>query len=261
MQHENIRVLFVDDSTLLRNMVSACLGRLGVKKILTASQGLEGLQVMNDNHDINFVVVDWEMPVMSGMEFLKEVRANAAFHDVYITMMTSNSGERYVLEAFSAGANDYLVKPFREEDFVKKFERMCQSRQRLETLRFGEFLTRRKEVTAEQLDIALESQMHLDFTKTPVGCLVLCREMTDADRVLRDVVGRLAEDGLKPDAVRGILTSGDFWTSMVGKEKMEELSALMGRSALPVGEILVKLGFLKENRLGTCLEQFKSLKG
>jgi sigma-B regulation protein RsbU (phosphoserine phosphatase) len=102
--------LIVDDDELFRDVLTHALETAG-HELVTAASAAEGLNVLRANADIGMVICDWEMPVMSGPEFCRAVRAARWGRDVYIIMLSSR-GPEYRLDGLYAGADDYLDKPF-----------------------------------------------------------------------------------------------------------------------------------------------------
>ena len=115
-----MRMLLVDDSVTMRRIQKTQVGGLGITDVLEAGDGQEALSKLKSNMPIDLVLLDWNMPVMDGITFLKTVRADEAFKDVKIIMCTSESEKSRVVEALKAGANNYIVKPFTPEALKEK---------------------------------------------------------------------------------------------------------------------------------------------
>lgn len=115
-----MRVLLVDDSATMRRIQKTQLGNLGVTDIVEAANGDEALGRLEENMPVDCVLLDWNMPVMDGMSFLKQVRGNASYSEVKIIMCTSESEKHKVVEALKSGANNYIVKPFAPESLKEK---------------------------------------------------------------------------------------------------------------------------------------------
>jgi len=115
-----MKVLLVDDSSTMRRIQTNQLNALGITDIVEAENGQDGLDKLAASMPVDFVLLDWNMPVKNGLEFLTEARANAAFAGVKIIMCTSESEKARVLEALKAGANNYIVKPFAAEAIKEK---------------------------------------------------------------------------------------------------------------------------------------------
>jgi len=115
-----MRMLLVDDSVTMRRIQKTQITTLGVSDILEAGDGQEALGKLKSNMPIDMVLLDWNMPIMDGITFLRTVRADPAYKDVKIIMCTSESEKSRVVEALKAGANNYIVKPFTPEALKEK---------------------------------------------------------------------------------------------------------------------------------------------
>jgi two-component system chemotaxis response regulator CheY len=107
-----VKVLIVDDDHYMRKVVRTMLTALGVKHIHERSEGAAGLQAIREiNPDI--VIVDWEMPMMDGLQFIKTVRSPDSFPvpDVPIILLTGHAERWRVIEASRYGVHEYLLKP------------------------------------------------------------------------------------------------------------------------------------------------------
>ncbi len=104
------RVLVVDDDPACRKLTARFLATAGYE-VLTAENGTEGLRVLRDE-SVHIVVSDWMMPEMNGLELCKTIRSNEPIGFVYFVMVTAQQERARVLEAFEAGADDFLTKPF-----------------------------------------------------------------------------------------------------------------------------------------------------
>jgi two-component system chemotaxis response regulator CheY len=109
----SIRALIVDDSSVMRKIVERCLRQAGLDltQVHEASNGVEALALMNENQ-FDLVLSDINMPVMDGLEFVKQVQQIESAKGTPIVMITTEGGERHVVEALSLGAKGYIRKPF-----------------------------------------------------------------------------------------------------------------------------------------------------
>ena len=113
-------VLVVDDSRIMRNIVKNTFTELKVPcTFLDADNGKTAYQLLESNK-VSIIFLDWNMPEMDGMEFLKKVRSMPDYKDLPIIMVTSEAAKYNVVEALQAGATDYIVKPIREKVFLEK---------------------------------------------------------------------------------------------------------------------------------------------
>lgn len=115
-----MKVLLVDDSTTMRRIQKTQLGNIGVTDIEEAGNGEEALAKLKTVSGIDLILLDWNMPVMDGITFLRAARADAAFAKIKIIMCTSESEKEKVMEALKSGANNYIVKPFTPEALKEK---------------------------------------------------------------------------------------------------------------------------------------------
>jgi two-component system chemotaxis response regulator CheY len=108
-----ISVLIVDDSSVMRKIIDRALRQAGlaVANLFEASSGVEALDVLRE-HTVHLVLTDINMPVMDGLEFLRQLRAQDLAPDVPVVMITTESSEEHVREAILAGAQGYIRKPF-----------------------------------------------------------------------------------------------------------------------------------------------------
>jgi len=113
-----MKVLIVDDSQIMRKIITGVLKKLKVSDIIEAVNGQEAVNKVGENDDIGLVLMDWNMPTMNGLEAVKKIRANGS--KVPIVMCTTEAEKEKVLEAVKAGTNDYLVKPFNPKDIQAK---------------------------------------------------------------------------------------------------------------------------------------------
>jgi CheY-like chemotaxis protein len=107
-----LKVLIVDDEASMRKVTHALLQTIGVRNILEAHNGREGLEAICA-HAPDVVILDWEMPMPNGPEFMRTVRAPHKFPlpDIPIIMLTGHSERSCVIEAVQLGVNEYLLKP------------------------------------------------------------------------------------------------------------------------------------------------------
>jgi two-component system chemotaxis response regulator CheY len=108
-----IRALIVDDSSVMRKIVERCLRQAGMDlaSVFEASNGAEALAVVNENK-LDLILSDINMPVMDGLEFIKHLQAIDGAKNVPVVMITTEGGEKHVMEALSLGAKGYIRKPF-----------------------------------------------------------------------------------------------------------------------------------------------------
>jgi len=116
-----MRALVIDDSPPARRHVGAMLAELGFE-VYDAEEGGEGFQRLLALGMVELVILDWNMPGMDGLAFLKQLRGDARYNDVLVVMATSNSDLTSVRIALDAGANEYMMKPFATDDLRDKLQ-------------------------------------------------------------------------------------------------------------------------------------------
>ncbi len=116
-----MQVLIVDDSQIMRKIITGALKKLGVNDILEASNGQEAIDTLGKDSKIGLVLMDWNMPTMTGIEAVKKIRSGN--NKVPVVMVTTEAEKEKVIEAIKSGANDYLVKPFNPKDIQAKLEK------------------------------------------------------------------------------------------------------------------------------------------
>ena len=106
-----MRALVIDDSRAMRRIVGSILEGLGYE-VRAAGHGREGLDVLNEGWVPDLATVDWNMPVMDGLQFVAAVRSNPAWRSLTLMMVTSESEHSQIVRALAAGAHEYVIKPF-----------------------------------------------------------------------------------------------------------------------------------------------------
>jgi len=117
-----VKILVVDDSIIMRNIVNKTFAAMKVPyECFEAENGEQALKQLEAN-SITIVFLDWNMPEMDGIAFMKIVRAMPQYKDLPIVMVTSEKGKFSVIEALQSGATDYIVKPVHEKIFKDKVQ-------------------------------------------------------------------------------------------------------------------------------------------
>jgi two-component system, chemotaxis family, chemotaxis protein CheY len=114
-----MRALVIDDSRAVRIIIGNILREIGME-VFEAGNGLEALEQIKRHPDVEVVLVDWNMPQMNGLDFIRSIRSQRAYDGVRILMVTSESQGEQVAKALQAGANEYLMKPFNKDVLVAK---------------------------------------------------------------------------------------------------------------------------------------------
>jgi two-component system chemotaxis response regulator CheY len=113
-----MRALIVDDSRFVRSFLRGLLEGMDIE-CEEACDGQAGIDRLEAGPAFNLALLDWNMPVMNGLEMLKQMRAKG-FTDVKVMMVTTEAENNYILSALEAGADEYLMKPFDEEALSEK---------------------------------------------------------------------------------------------------------------------------------------------
>ena len=116
-----MRALVIDDSRAARMAVARILLEIGIE-CDEAENGSQALEMLKKSGPFDLAMVDWNMPVMNGYELVREVRRNAALVDLKLIMVTTENELSQVVKALSAGANEYVMKPFTDEMILEKLE-------------------------------------------------------------------------------------------------------------------------------------------
>jgi len=116
---EQIRILIVDDSGVMRKITKTHLAKIGYQNVAEASNGTEALAKLSEEK-IDLIISDWNMPEMNGLQFVQTVKAKEEYRNIPIIMLTTVSTQDEVLAALKAGASSYIVKPFKPEDLKEK---------------------------------------------------------------------------------------------------------------------------------------------
>ena len=117
-------VMIVDDSRIMRNIVKKTFKKLQIPaNYLEAPDGEKALEILKNNR-VDLVLLDWNIPYLTGIDFLIQVRAMEKYSSIPIVMITSEASKFNIVEAVKAGVTGYIVKPFSEEDFINKISRI-----------------------------------------------------------------------------------------------------------------------------------------
>jgi two-component system, chemotaxis family, chemotaxis protein CheY len=115
-----VRALVIDDSKAIRIILRRLLAELGFE-VVEAADGREALQRLGASESpFDLALVDWNMPEMNGLEFVREVRGRQGHQDLTMVMVTTETEAGQVVRALAAGANEYIMKPFSRDVLVDK---------------------------------------------------------------------------------------------------------------------------------------------
>jgi two-component system chemotaxis response regulator CheY len=116
---DDVRALVIDDSRAMRTVLKRTLVSLGMD-VLEAGDGRSALSVIEEHGLPKLAIVDWNMPVMDGLEFVTELRQREGGRDVVIMMVTTENEGSQVVRALAAGAHEYVFKPFTPDAIAAK---------------------------------------------------------------------------------------------------------------------------------------------
>lgn len=123
----NMKILVVDDFSTMRRIIKNLLRDLGFVNMDEADDGATALPMLKSGR-YDFLITDWNMPIMEGIELLKRIRADAELADLPVLMVTAEARREQIVLAAEAGVNGYIVKPFTahtlEQKIAKIFERL-----------------------------------------------------------------------------------------------------------------------------------------
>lgn len=122
---KDIRILVVDDFATMRRIVKNLLKELGYTNIAEADDGSSALPMLKTG-EFDFLVTDWNMPNMKGIDLLKAVRAEESIKSLPVLMVTAEAKKEQIIEAANAGVNGYVVKPFNAGTLKQKIEKIFE---------------------------------------------------------------------------------------------------------------------------------------
>ena len=119
----NMRILVVDDFSTMRRIIKNILRQLGMNNVVEADDGTTAWDVLNKDK-IEFIISDWNMPQMTGIELLRKVRSSEEFADLPFLMVTAEAQQENIIEAVQAKVSNYIVKPFTAEVMKQKIDKI-----------------------------------------------------------------------------------------------------------------------------------------
>lgn len=122
---KDMKILIVDDFSTMRRIIKNLLRDLGFTNTQEADDGMTALPMLRAG-DFDFLVTDWNMPGMTGIELLKQVRADAKLVNLPVLMVTAEAKRDQIVEAAQAGVNGYVVKPFTAQVLKEKIEKIFE---------------------------------------------------------------------------------------------------------------------------------------
>jgi len=121
--NKDMRILVVDDFSTMRRIVKNILRQLGFNNVIEADDGTTALTKLQAEK-VDFVITDWNMPKMSGLELLKAIRSSDTLKDLPVLMVTAEALQENIVAAIKAGVSNYVVKPFDAATISEKIEKI-----------------------------------------------------------------------------------------------------------------------------------------
>lgn len=119
----DMRVLIVDDFSTMRRIVRNILRQIGLNNVVEADDGTTAWDTLN-REKIDFIVSDWNMPKMTGIELLRKVRSSEQFANIPFLMVTAEAQQENIIEAVQAKVSNYIVKPFTADTMKQKIDKI-----------------------------------------------------------------------------------------------------------------------------------------
>jgi two-component system chemotaxis response regulator CheY len=124
--NRDMRILVVDDFSTMRRIIKNLLNELGFSNLSEAEDGVQAWSALEVSGGFDFIVSDWNMPNMSGIDFLRKVRADPRFKNTPFLLITAEAKRSQILEAVEAGVNGYIVKPFTAATLNEKIQKIFE---------------------------------------------------------------------------------------------------------------------------------------
>ncbi|HOP49308.1 MAG TPA: response regulator [Ignavibacteriales bacterium] len=124
-----LKFLIVDDSVTMRRIVANTLKNLQYNDFVEAGDGKEALAKLQADPSLNFVITDWNMPVMTGLELTKAIREDPKLAKLPILMVTTRGVKEDIVEALQAKVNNYVIKPFTPQILKEKIDQILANLQ------------------------------------------------------------------------------------------------------------------------------------
>lgn len=118
----NTKILVVDDMTTMRKLVMKVCRDLGYSSFVEAADGKLAWETLQNNTDVGLIISDWNMPNVTGLEFLKLVRTNAQFKELPFLMVTAEAEQGQIIEAIQSNVSNYVIKPFTPASLSEKIK-------------------------------------------------------------------------------------------------------------------------------------------
>ena len=122
----DLRILTVDDNPTMRRIILNTLRRVGYSDIIEASNGKDAMAKLQVEK-IDFVITDWDMPEMDGIELVSNIRKSDEFKSLPVIMISTRSVKEDIIEALKTGVNSYIVKPFTPDTLKEKIDQIIRN--------------------------------------------------------------------------------------------------------------------------------------
>lgn len=122
-----LKFLVVDDSLTMRRIVANSLKNLGYENFVEAVDGSDALNKLAADSTINFIITDWNMPGLSGLDLLKAIRSNEKLKKLPVLMVTTRGVKEDIVDAMTAGVNNYIIKPFTPQVLKEKINQILET--------------------------------------------------------------------------------------------------------------------------------------
>ncbi|EFL50467.1 response regulator receiver protein [Solidesulfovibrio fructosivorans JJ]] len=123
--NKEMRILVVDDFSTMRRIIKNILRQLGFNNIIEADDGSTAWETLNKDK-VDFIISDWNMPKMPGIELLRKVRSSEEFAETPFLMVTAEAQQENIIEAVQAKVSNYIVKPFTAETLGQKIDKIFE---------------------------------------------------------------------------------------------------------------------------------------
>lgn len=124
--NKDLKFLIVDDYSTMRRIIKNLLHDLGYANVTEADDGNTALPLLQ-NGNFDFLITDWNMPGMAGLDLLKAVRANEKLKKLPVLMLTAEAKREQIVEAAQAGVSGYVIKPFTAQTLKEKIDKILQN--------------------------------------------------------------------------------------------------------------------------------------
>jgi two-component system chemotaxis response regulator CheY len=122
---KNMKILIVDDFPTMRRIIKNLLNDLGFNNIIEADDGTTALPMLQTG-SFDYLITDWNMPKMSGIDLLRAVRADSKLSTIPVLLVTAEAKREQIIEAAQAGVNGYIIKPFTAETLKEKLDKTLE---------------------------------------------------------------------------------------------------------------------------------------